>query len=204
MNINNYPVTLKKGTVIGYCSTVSSIIKDVNRDEPSPSRVPERLRHLIKEACKDLSRRESGSVEELIRRYQDVFEIQDGVKGKTDFVQHRIDTGNATPIRQVARRLPLAKKQEAKKIIEEMAKDGVIEPSSSPWASPVVLVKKKDGSTRFFVVTFPHFDVSLVSSLLLVLMKSQPWVGAVWLRFHQYTPAIERLQGWASFVISGD
>ena len=43
------------------------------------------------------------------------------------------------------------KNEEARVAVEEMKKQGVIEPSKSPWASPVVLVGKKDGSTRFFI-----------------------------------------------------
>ncbi|UYV83713.1 K02A2.6-like [Cordylochernes scorpioides] len=61
-------------------------------------------------------------------------------------------TGPAsTPVKQLPRRLPMTRRDEVAKLIEEMAEQDVIEPSSSPWASPVVLVKKKDGSTRFCV-----------------------------------------------------
>ncbi|GBM63982.1 hypothetical protein AVEN_17562-1 [Araneus ventricosus] len=65
--------------------------------------------------------------------------------------QHRINTGNHPTIKQYPRRLPLAKKEEAKCLVKEMADNGLIEISSGHWASPIVLVKKKDGSTRFCV-----------------------------------------------------
>ncbi|GBM88672.1 Transposon Ty3-I Gag-Pol polyprotein [Araneus ventricosus] len=65
--------------------------------------------------------------------------------------QHRINTGNHPPIKQYPRRLPLAKKEEAGRLVKEMVDNGIIEESSGPWASPIVLVKKKDGSTRFCV-----------------------------------------------------
>ncbi|GBM90048.1 Transposon Ty3-I Gag-Pol polyprotein, partial [Araneus ventricosus] len=65
--------------------------------------------------------------------------------------QHRINTGDHPPIKQYPRRLPLARKEEADHLVKEMVDNGIIEESSGPWASPIVLVKKKDGSTRFCV-----------------------------------------------------
>ncbi|GBM82950.1 Transposon Ty3-G Gag-Pol polyprotein [Araneus ventricosus] len=65
--------------------------------------------------------------------------------------QHRINTVNHPPIKQYPRRLPLAKKEEAERLVKEMVDNGITEESSGHWASPIVLVKKKDGSTRFCV-----------------------------------------------------
>ena len=71
--------------------------------------------------------------------------------GRTSLVQHRIDVGDSATIRAPFRRVPLAKQAEVDRMVEEMKEQGVIEPSHSPWSSPIVLVKKKDGSTRFCV-----------------------------------------------------
>jgi len=65
-------------------------------------------------------------------------------------VYRRIDTGDARPIRQPPRRLPLAKQAEVTALLGDMKGKGVTEESDSPWSSPVVLVRK-DGSLRFCV-----------------------------------------------------
>ena len=83
--------------------------------------------------------------------FSDIFSTGPHDLGCTDLVQHRIHTGEAAPIRQQPRRLPLCKREEAKRAIKEMKELGVIEPSTSPWSSSIVLVGKKDGSTRFCV-----------------------------------------------------
>ncbi len=55
------------------------------------------------------------------------------------------------PIRQRVRRLPLIKREQVEAEVDKMLEQGVIRPSQSPWASPVTLVPKKDGTTRFCV-----------------------------------------------------
>ena len=81
-------------------------------------------------------------------RYADVFEHS---LGHTTVVRHKIDTGDSPPIRQRPRRLPYAYRKETDDQIRDMLDQGVIQPSISPWASPIVLVRKKDGKYRFCV-----------------------------------------------------
>ena len=85
---------------------------------------------------------------QTLLEFSDVFEDS---LGHTNVVTHNINTGDATPIRQYPRRLPYAYRGETRHKVNEMLEQGVIKSSSSPWASPIVLVKKKDGKYRFCV-----------------------------------------------------
>ena len=71
--------------------------------------------------------------------------------GHTQVMKHYIDTNGVAPIRQQARRVPLPRRETVQTLLKEMLDKGIIAPSKSPWASPIVLVTKKDGSTRFCV-----------------------------------------------------
>ena len=87
----------------------------------------------------------------VIRKNLHVFAPESGPTTRTPLVEHDIDTGDSQPIRQKVRRLPLAQQSVAADEINKMLTSDVIEPSDSPWAAPIVLVKKKDGSMRFCV-----------------------------------------------------
>ena len=68
--------------------------------------------------------------------------------GRIDLVKHSITTGDALSIKQPPRRLSFLMREEADNLLVNMLRKGVVEPSSCPWASGVVLVKKKDGPGR--------------------------------------------------------
>ncbi|XGW34292.1 hypothetical protein V3C99_018270 [Haemonchus contortus] len=90
-------------------------------------------------------------LENNVRDFQDVFAVTDQELTQTHLVEHDIQTGSAKPIKQKARPVPLAARAELRKILMDLQDRNIIEPSSSPWSSPIVLVRKKDGSLRLCV-----------------------------------------------------
>ncbi|GBO45434.1 Retrovirus-related Pol polyprotein from transposon 297 [Araneus ventricosus] len=135
----------QKGAVIATCEPVVDIVA-------RPQEFSESLRFpSILENLEGLNEEQRTAVKELLQEFQNLFSTSDSDVGRCNMTQHRINIGNHPPIKQYPRRLPLAKKEEAKRLVKEMVDNRTIEESSGPWASPIVLVQKKDGSTRFCV-----------------------------------------------------
>jgi len=87
---------------------------------------------------------------QLLAEYSDVFSRGDGDMGLTKVISHKIPlAAGTTPIRQPTRRLGLEK--EVSRQVQDLLDRNLIEPAHGAVSSPVVLVKKKDGSSRFCV-----------------------------------------------------
>ena len=89
---------------------------------------------------------------ELLLQNGDLFVLDPSELGVTNVVQHTINIGDSTPICQQAHRIPFALRSKVDNMTE-MLEQSIIQPSQSPWANPIVLVAKKDGTTRFVYIT---------------------------------------------------
>ncbi|GBN65898.1 Retrovirus-related Pol polyprotein from transposon 297 [Araneus ventricosus] len=145
LNLHNKPKILDKGAVIATCEPMVDIVTRP-QEFSGAQHLPSILENL--EIPNEKQRRE---VRKLLKEFQNLFSTCDADVGHCNMTQHRINTGDHPPIKQYPRRLPLARTEEAEHLVNEMVENGIIEESSGPWASPIVLVKKKDGSTRFCV-----------------------------------------------------
>ena len=113
--------------------------------------LPEYLHVVWENSTENLSSEQALQVKELLLKHKDVFAKDKTDLGRTNVVKHTINTGDAAPVKQNPRRLPLSKREVVKDEVFKMLQQGIIEPSQSAWSSPIVLVQKKDGSTRFCV-----------------------------------------------------
>ena len=113
-----------------------------------PQAIPEHLVSLFEKSSEGLAPEEKQKLQNLLLKYKDTFSKNEWDLGLTNLTEHSIDTGNSAPVKQPPRRVPIAFAAEEKKAIEDLKAKGVIRDSISPWASPIVLVHKKDGGVR--------------------------------------------------------
>ncbi|GBM64115.1 Retrovirus-related Pol polyprotein from transposon 297, partial [Araneus ventricosus] len=145
LNLNNKPKILDKGDVIATCEPVVDIVA-----RPQEFSGAQHLQSTL-ENLQILNEEQRTAVRKLLNEFKDLFSISDTDVGRCNMTQHRINTGGHPPIKQYPRRWPLARKEEAEHLVKEIVDNGIIKQSSGHLASPIVLVKKKDGSTRFCV-----------------------------------------------------
>ena len=114
-------------------------------------RLPEHLEDMYQSSCMKLNQKEQYDLKNLLIEFADVFSVHEFDLGSFTAIEHAIDTGDATPVKQKFRRTPTSFEGEEEKHLEKMLEADVIETSMSEWASSPVLVRKRDGSVRWCV-----------------------------------------------------
>ena len=165
VNLSNERMVVKRNTRL---CTISAVEIEENRAantidissiaSSESSWRPSEMMSLGEDAKIDESQKEE--LRRLLDRFADVFSKNDEDIGNTDFI-HEIKIEGSQPALPRAYQIPYAKREIVEEQVNKMLKMGVISPSESQFSSPIVLVKKHDGSQRF-CVDFRNLNASTV------------------------------------------
>ena len=155
LNTHSKSIVLKSGTKIGTLVRMEDSVIGGVKEQVLSSGITEsrrqKLTDLVNQSEEGLSDEERTQLLGVLLEYHDIFAQGPGDVGCTGVLKHSINTEGAQPIRQQVRRIPPYRRDEVSGMLSEMLQKGVIKKSASPWASPIVLAQKKDGTTRFCV-----------------------------------------------------
>ena len=148
MNPTNRGVWLRRHQEIALFTPVEEFVGSAEKEPTQGSNLEAAL---AKIADSDLTLVQKGQATELLTRYADVFVEENKPLGRTSLLFHHIDTGNAPPFKVRGRRVPPHQRELVDEALDQMLANDVIRPSESPWSSPLLLVKKRDGTMRVCV-----------------------------------------------------
>ena len=129
-------------------------INEVRALDITPEQDQKRWESLLKVLQEDkweLSDEYKTKAKALLHKYRFLFALKNEPWGICEEVYHEIKVTTDTPIKQKPRPVPPAYQEELDEIIKDLLERGLIKESTSPWASPICLAKKCDGSLRLCV-----------------------------------------------------
>ncbi|CAF3989661.1 unnamed protein product, partial [Rotaria sordida] len=170
INANDRQRTLSKNTKLGYVSHQPPVNKHLTlpvlstkgvyeqfltrndlqqhlRQECYPQNIRDQIEQLTSH-IKDLNHKQQ--LQQILWKHGKLFDLHQPSIIKAT-VQNAIETGNHPPIYTPPYRVSYKDEQIQRDEINKLLKQGIIEESTSPWSSPIVLVRKKDGTVRFCV-----------------------------------------------------
>ena len=146
---NMYPAALK--TVDLVCFSTAAEADFVNSDSPKVISTYAAIKALCDNII-DLESEQKKTLYELCIKYESVFNTGDKPLGKTDLAQFTINLKDYSKPRSCPpRKVSPAKRQEIARIVQKCLDQGVVVPSTSEWASAVVLIRKPNGEGRLCV-----------------------------------------------------
>ena len=152
VNRSKTHVTLPAGFTVGIARRLSPAqVMRIVEDSPDVVSLKQTNQFKPKVVNPELSVSDTRKMEDFLTANSDVFALDMSQLGCTHRMEHTIDTGDAPPKTMRFYRASPKVRQEIDDQIGLLLEQGFIEPSTSEWTSPVVLVKKKDGSFRFAV-----------------------------------------------------
>lgn len=113
--------------------------------------LPEHIQDMFQRSCNKISFRQATRFADTLVFFVDIFSKGGWDLGLCTITEHCISTGSARPIAQQMRRTPAHFEKEEYELLQDMLRAGVIQPSNSAWASPVTLVRKKNGGLRWTI-----------------------------------------------------
>ena len=121
-------------------------VRSVNTESIENINLPPHVQSLYENSIKLLDEGEALKVKQFLLDYADVYSKDDFDIGRAQGVEHTIDVGDSKPIKSRPHRMSPEKREAAKTIVNNLLEQNMIVPSKSEWASPILLVKKKDFS----------------------------------------------------------
>ena len=130
-----------------------------------------------------LTRDQQARLIDVIYNHTEVFSLFDGDLGFCNVLKHSIPTTTDKPVYLPHRQIPVQLQSEVRKCLDNWLKQGIIRPSKSPYASQVVIVRKKSGEIRLCVDFRKLNAISIRDSFPLPRVEEalQAVQAAVWL-----------------------